>query len=499
MSNESTQENSEQNVQSILEWLALAPNRSSQEDAIGLKRRLATLRTTLLPAEQKAKLLDMLYAHAAKITAAQLPALQEITLPVSRRTRQLVRAIQDSLEILAQEYLESFTGNTSKDSVRPPVDDLCPAAQCLSWHMTISHLVAAPTTPGIWQLLHAAFRIAHDFGVEAQPSAPGTRSIEHIYLASLLLSVVQPASFTSLELEFIGEYIERCADGVKLTNGAPSGRRGVFWIDQERDAPPNALNRRLPPPETPVLYLVCDSIAHQAEKHLNALESGRSPTELNLPAFAGTPAGLGVLKRLGSFWGHPAKRRFPRRRQSYRADLCAGFDQLLEVLAPPSLIGPATSEWMITNESPDGYAMMHVSGATEHLRIGDIVALHPRRKEFSGENAWQICMVRWALSENPEHIELGLQVLSTRGIPATLTQPRRKAKGGTSALLLPKAPPLRPSQALVVPTGTVDDHEEKLIVVTGQDNVAVLELRATYLDERTSCVEVFSVEPDERP
>lgn len=499
MSNESIPENSEQNVKSILEWLALAPVRSSQEDASGLQRRLATLRGTPLPGEQKVKLLDLLYGHAAKITTTQFPALHEVTLPVSRRTRQLVRAIQDSLEILAQEYLETFSAPFSTDVAQPSLDRLRPATQCLSWHLTISHLVAAPTTPGIWQLLHASFRIARGLGVEKLAPSQGGSPVEHIYVCSLLLSVVQPASFTSLELEFIGRYIEHCADGVNLSAETPSSRRGVFWIDPERDAPPNALNRRPPPPDTPVLYFTCDSIAHRAEKHLTALESGRSPAELGLPEFAGTLAGRGVLKRLGGFWGRPAKRRFPRRRQSYRADLCAGFDQLLEILNTPNPIAPATSEWMITNESPDGYAMMHVAGATEHLRIGDIVALHPRRKELPGEYAWQICMVRWALSENPEHIELGLQVLSTKGIPATLALPHRKTKGRASALLLPKAPPLRPSQALVVPTGTVDKDEERFIVVTQQENIAVLELRATYLDERTSCVEVFSVEPDERP
>ena len=54
-----------------------------------------------------------------------------------------------------------------------------------------------------------------------------------------------------------------------------------------------------------------------------------------LPGFAASPGGHGVLRRLATLWGHPAKRKFPRRRQSYRADLCSGLDRLWQLLRHP--------------------------------------------------------------------------------------------------------------------------------------------------------------------
>lgn len=499
MPNESPQD-IEKNIKSILEWLAAAHGKTVLEDATGLQHQLAVLRDTLLPMEQRLKFLDLLFVYAAKITAAQFPALHEVTLPVTRKMRQLVRVIQDNLEILAQDYLHTLAeASESTPHPRPPINTLRPAIRCLSWHLIISHLVAAPTAPGIWQQLHSVFRTSRRLGLEKIPGPDGEISIERTYLTSLLLSVVQPASFTSRELEFIGQYIERCAGAVHLFAETPVGHGGIFWIDPDRDAPPHALARRPPPPETPALYFACDVIAQEAADHLSALESGCSTADLDLPVFAETHAGRGVLKRLSSFWGQPAKRKFPRRRQSYRADLCAGLDQLWQLLQNPDLAPPAISEWMITNESPDGYAMMHVSGATEQLRVGDIVALRSRREEMSVDRPWQICIVRWALSENPEHIELGLQVLSGHGIPAMLALPRNPEGTSVPALLLPKAPPLRPSPALVLPTGTVEDQTQKLILVVEQGNVSVLELRATHLDERTSSVEAFTVEADETP
>lgn len=503
MPNHSPHEPEEPSVKPILEWLALARGRTGPEEAAALLRHLLDLRDTPLPAAQRLKLLDLLYGYAAKITLAQLPSLHAATLPVSRRIRQLVRTIQDLLDILAQDYLGALGESRALDSPEQQpatVNTLRRAIRCLAWHLTISYLVSAPVGPGLWQRLHSTFRTARHRGLDAAEGIGNEGRIDRIYLSSLLLSVVQPASFNSRELEFIGQYIDSCVQAVDLSETAPSGHQGIFWIDPDRDTPPHALTRRLPPPETEIIYFACDVVGQGAADHLAALKRGVSALELGLPAFAESCAGRGVLKRLSNFWSYPAKRRFPRRRQSYRADLCAGLTPLWELLRTPAA-PPPTSEWMITNESPDGYAMMHVAGTTEQLRVGDIVAIQPRRGDAAAGAGWQICIVRWALSENPEHIELGLQVMAGQGIPATLALPESQERAGltSTALLLPEAPPLRTSRTLVVPAGTVSDVSQKLIVLVEQHNVAVHELRATRLDEQTSSIEMFSVEPDERP
>lgn len=492
----------ESRVKPILEWLALAHDQNGLDEALGLQRQLLNLRGTPVPRVQRLKLLDLLHGHAAKITQAQLPALREITLPISRRTRQLVRITQNLLDILAQDYLNTLADlfdPQAPDQPPSPLGTLHRVMQCLSWHLLISHLVAAPSGAGIWQQFHATFRTSRQLGL-ADAEVPGDeRRIEQIYLSNLLAAVAQPASFTSQELEFISQYIDRCTPVVQLSEEAPAGHEGVFWIDPDRDAPAHALTRRPPPPDTTVLYFACDVVAQQAAEHLAALEKGQSAAGLGLPPFADTHGGRGVLRRLGNLWGHPAKRRFPRRRQSYRAELCSGLNQLWHLLNG-SGDEPESSEWMVTNESPDGYAMMHVAGSTEQLRVGDIVAIHPRPDEASAQADWFICVVRWALSENPEHIEVGLQVLAPRAIPVVLALPQDPERAGrTSALLLPSLPPLRPLQSLVVPSGTVSDQSQKMLLIVEQDNVAVHELRAIGLNEQTSSIEVFTVEPDESP
>jgi hypothetical protein len=113
-----------------------------------------------------------------------------------------------------------------------------------------------------------------------------------------------------------------------LLDTPPLNAQGLFWIDPEKDFPAHALIRRIPSPEAQVLYFSCDTQAELALKHRAELAKDIPAELIGLPKFADTHAGPGVLLRLNHLWGHPAKRRFPRRRQSYRANLCSVVRQL---------------------------------------------------------------------------------------------------------------------------------------------------------------------------
>lgn len=503
MSNDPTRQLAEQNVKSILEWLALAHGRTDSDSGAELQAQLLTLRSTPVPTGQRLKLLDLLYSHAVQLTLAQLPILHESTLPVPRRVRQAVRTLQELLEVLAQDYLNTLAelfDPEAKGRPRSPQITLRRVMHCLAWHLNIGFFVAAPASPGVWQQLHAAFRSSRRLGVDDPDAVGESRRIEQIYVSTLLVAIAQPASFTARELDFVSTYIDNCANAVGVQSEAPVNSEGIFWVDPEKDQPAQALARRNPPPETEVFYFACDLLAQGVEDHLAALERGVPVTELGLPGFAASPGGHGVLRRLATLWGRPAKRKFPRRRQSYRADLCSGLDRLWQLLRHPEQ-PPSSSEWMVTNESPDGYSLMHVSGSTDNLQSGDIVAVRPHEGHINTlDGPWHICIVRWALSENAEHVELGLQVLSPRGIAAQIAAPHDLAHDGRrEAVLLPKLPPLRPFPALIVPVGAVSDRSQKLIVLVESSRVEIRELRATAVSEQTSSVEVFTVQPDEKP
>ena len=151
---------------------------------------------------------------------------------------------------------------------------------------------------------------------------------------------------------------------------------------------------------------------------------------------------------------------------------------------------------MVINEGPEGYLLMHMSGLTGNLRIGDLVALRPTGERSEATPTWHVGIVRWALSENPEHIEIGVQQLAAHAISAEVVRMPVSEDGKLSALILPAMPPFRELQALVTPTGQLGEKDGRLLVLIDQGNFGIHELRPVALTEQTSSIEVFTVEPD---
>ena len=504
MPTNSPSEAAETSVRPIIDWLSAAHGQTAVDNVAILRSHLHTLREAGLPPARQLQLLDFLYDHSLKVVNATLPDLHQFTLPVSRKLRQKIRGIQALLESIAQDYLCLLAGifANNAESVRHPLElSAWRAVYCLHMHLLTSYLTTSPPGVGIWQSLHGAYLLAKQHDLADQRIPRQELTLEQLYLSTVLLSCSQPASFSALELDFVVEYIGRGVDGIRLDPEIPGGRQALFWIDQSKDAPAHALARRVPPPESPILFFACDDLAFLALDHLQQLERDYPPHQLDLPDFAGTPAGHGVLRRLAARWGSPAKRRFPRRRHSFRVSLCAGLENIWQLLHRPDEAAAPTSEWMITNESPDGCAMMHMAGNTETVHVGDLVAIRGEMKADAQPSPWNVCIVRWALSENPEHIELGLQILAPTALPALLSQinDAEDIPPQSSALLLPQVPPLRHTESLVLPTGTLDQLGEKFALLLDQDKILLREMHATAISEQTSSIEVFSVATDERP
>lgn len=490
--------NPEANVKIILEWLALAHGRSGSEDAEQLHRLLLLLRDTPVPCAQRLKLLDLLFSQSERITRAELPHLNKVTLPLSRKLRQRVRTLQDILETLTQDYFNTLAelfDPQAESSSRLPHTSLRRAMHAIAWQVRIAHMIAAPTPLGLWQQLHAAYRTACRLGLDEFPGPNCGPSIKRIYTSILLAAIAQPVSFSTEELEFISEYIGQCTPDIELLETPPLAAEGIFWIDPDKDFPAHALIRRIPSPESKVLYFSCDTLATLAQKHRAELLQGMAAELIGLPKFADTHAGPGVLNRLIQLWGHPAKRRFPRRRQSYRANLCSGLGNLWQLMKSADAT-VELSEWMVTNESPEGYALMHMSGRTEDMRVGDIVALQASAEAADTPPLWHVCIIRWAMSENPEHIELGLHLLAPRATPVELAHPFELEASKIPALILPAMPPLHPTQSLIVTPGLIHEKMRHIVALLEEENLSIRELQADTLCEQTSSIEIFSVSPD---
>jgi hypothetical protein len=485
-------------IKGLLEWLALAHGRNSAEDAAELFKQLMTLREAAVPPSQRTKFLDLLYNKAEKIIVFELGKLREISLPAPRKIRVRTKSLLAALEVLTQEYFntlaELFDPNATPATGMPHIP-LHRAMETIAWQIRINHLLASPPGLGLWHQLHMALKTARRLGIDSIPNTKNNTSIKSLYTNTLLAAIAQPASFSSAELEFINDYIKTLSISLDFAPTPPLDQSGIFWIDLDKDIPAHALIRRTPAADVDILYFSCDAISKIVNHHHAELEKGTSASALGLPVFANSHAGKGVLFRLSALWGEPSKRKFPRRRQSYRANLCTGLDKLWRLIKSEDG-AEECSEWMVTNESPDGYALMHISGRTDDLHVGDIIALQSTETTSENNGHWHICIIRWAISENPEHVELGLELISANATAVEVIPPGKKPLKRVGALMLPQALPIRNSEALVVPSGIFQGNTKQILVMIEKDNFEIRQVSATHMDEQTSKIEIFSVSPD---
>ncbi|MDR3300120.1 MAG: hypothetical protein LBU43_09025 [Candidatus Accumulibacter sp.] len=455
------------------------------EDAL---KRLRLLRNISARHEKNSTIVDNLYARCIETVEKRLLLLPEMSLPIPQKPRQIIRNMQDMLEALAGLLL-------TKDGAAPASDEIPPLAlwralRLFSRHLFISNLTAAPSGTGVWKQLHQVYKLAALQGVTYAVPEKATRSIRDEYFAAILLGCAQPTSFSGRDVYFLDRYLERFSEHVDTNVDNPLENLGTFWINQESDAPATPYSRKPPPPGTPVLSFSCHRLVALLENQLTALDTGTPSKWINLPSFASTPLGTSVLNRLIHLWGNPGTRRFPRRSQNYRCEMCFGFDNLCQIYKKTPL-PVETSPWMVTNESLDGYAVMHLSGKTRAITVGDIAALRTE----TGNN-WQLCIIRWALSENQEHIELGLQILASRVCTANLVWRAQMdettgvaATNYQSTLVLSATPTL----SLVVPVGALTEHSKNLVLVIERDNVEIREISNVHCDERNGLIELYGI------
>ncbi|MDR2164037.1 MAG: hypothetical protein LBO79_00010 [Zoogloeaceae bacterium] len=461
----------------LMEWLADHPDPVKPEDL--LPQLVALLRLALAP-RQKLHLLESLFAclpggagldaSIARFVGTRIP----LAGAAYRQVQTLLNLVDDFTQGFEQVSRDLPT-NAGGDEIGLCLERI---AFFLYKHLCASYLVGRRPSIGIWQRLHHVCLQSR----QVAQNAPLTH-----YVKALLLSCAQPASLNSSELAATVYYLQaREAGNLPLTETPPEDVEAAFWIPMQEDLRPFPLVRRQPPPGASVLYFSCATLMERARADLAALEAGAT-SACPLPLDPRNSRNL--LRHLVLCWGHPKLRRFPRARKSCRGALCAGLQNLHAVTRrPPSRSNEsAVSHWMITNESPEGYALMFLRGDPGDVAVGNVVALQP--------DIWVskvarplVGLIRWATSETTEHLEIGVQVLATNACAAVLT-PAGIPGGEIPALLLPKGA-MRDGPALIVSAGAIpDDARDSMLATDGEPPRPV---RLTTLREQNRFVEIFS-------
>ena len=478
-------------------WLAMPASERTTKELDTLQEHLQILPALRVDDNQRASTLQGLKERTVAALERVIFSLGSISLPIPRKSRQVARRAQDVARLLADQMVSQLTDVASHTewSTERTLNTLQSVLELLERHLLLSYLTAATATGGIWRTVHEAYRLALVTQGSDARDATALTNARNRYKQILLMGCTQPASLTASELLFARAVIDRVGDHADLI-ASPQETDTVFWIDASRDAGAQAPPRRtLSGTDTTLFALSAAPIVTRLAAAIAALEGGTPAGALDLPDAAGTPLGLAILKRLKNSWEKPAKRRFPRRKQNYRVVLCSGLEDLWHLFGDHRQHSIETSGWMITNESPDGYAVMHVMGKLGDAIVGDIVAI---RNETG--KTWQVCLIRWAQSENQEHLELGLQILSSKAVPAALIQTGDEESTAARhvVLLLPPIPPLRAREVLIAAAGWIRPNREKMVLLVDQERIEIREIHRveSEYNELSERIEMFAIEPD---
>jgi hypothetical protein len=151
------------NLQSIADWLDAPMPLNAADDLPPIQRHLATLRANCTDRQLHFATLDRLYTRCISVVSNLRPSLVGTSLPISRRTRQLIRNLQDLLRSLADEYestLARFAASPSSEQKTVQEGILGRILFALAQHLFTSNLVAAQSGNGIWQQLHKTYETA---------------------------------------------------------------------------------------------------------------------------------------------------------------------------------------------------------------------------------------------------------------------------------------------------------------------------------------------------
>lgn len=482
----------------LLDWLASPPPSDLTREASQLGMHLDMLQSPNLASAQFHRCVELFHSRALRLCAGFREEMRGSSLPLPAERARTTRLIAEAVKRIAAGF-ERVIGDARAGAIRPQRHLLNAASanalNLLGELYVIVSQAGMAREPALWSLAYRFLGLSGGFPGSSTVAASASEPALSAFKRLLALVALDPLSLSPAELDWAADFLSHSCALVHIQNQAPAALNGAwFWLDPESGAEPVACVRQQPPESRKCLYFSTYTLGRRAAESLARYEGGHTDTDLEPSArFPGVqPAAL--LARLRQRWTAPSRRQQPRRRQRYPVEACVGLSSIWEMLWRRS---PDTtsliSHWNVFNESPGGYAILHLLGSHPGLTAGTAVAL--RRQP---EDPWNICLVRWVRCDADDEVEIGLQVVSRGAVPV-----RVGFKGGargslmSKALTLPILPVLRQHQAIMTATGTYDAR--RFVLVSDIDRIYVAECRLLSLDMQTASTEVFQFEVDAFP
>lgn len=461
----------------VLDWLG-SKSDDPLDDLIPLRRHLRTVISMSLQPRVLMRLLDLFEPRVARIHKLVFPLLLDASTPLPRNLRVLSQSLIDLHGYLADGFMHVVEHAVGEGFQRPKRrrDTLAARAlHSLRLQYEVSLRSTSGTPPGFWKQINTL--LVNQQTTEHYLDSP-TLQLLHLLLA---MHAAQAEALTPREQEFLWRHAEHLAAEVELVTALPKKLECWLWVDTHDERPPTPANRRAPPSADGLLFYTCRALGNITQTSLDTLTAPRSFRN--------------VLHHAARRWLNPPQRRHNRRRGNYRVEVCPRLSSLWSLLhgdLSATETKQATNEWQVMNDSPAGYAAMHIAGNMPNLLSGSVIGIRRDEKE-----PWSLCMVRWVRSENPEHLEMGLEVLAPHADAVRIAIASRPA-APIPALLLPPLNGTNRGETLLTERGVYETGRIALMHEKG-GKLQVVECQTQPLVTQTSSIELFEFERVQHP
>lgn len=364
---------------------------------------------------------------------AALPALEnEIAgggLPLTVPQMATAVTVDNLLKALASEY-QSIVVALAAAAGRAPSVPLARAALHAThllgrrqWLATLAGKAASRTA---WRQFHRLHRLALEAGFADFSVGDGT--IDRCYRQAILLTLAEASRLPRSDLAPLRAVLDALAPLVRLTDAraTPASATGAVFISGRDPSPMPGDPRDVG--LHPAWELHLDAVVEQLQTEIRDAERAR---EAGVATLHGTQLRL-LGHLLERFRGKPI-RRFSRQGMRPRVDVVTGIDRLWWSLSGPGLsrrrpgelsLAPQDGrEWMIVDESPDGFGLKLVRGTCPEIEVGDIVGIGLR-----DVGRIHVCIVRRVDEDPIARRRIGVQALApdASAIVVLATEPSRQ-------------------------------------------------------------------------
>lgn len=479
----------------LRQWLDNAPPVMVAEDLPALRAQIARHERLSAGHPRYLELLQRLDERLLDLLQTVRPTLRRAGLPLSRELRTLAADLGDASSQIIAGYRRLLERADSANDASD-VDATLHGLRAVFARYEIALLTGADAPPAMWLSAHQLYRHAARMN-ETETGSSRAREAVRTYAHILALGAAAPERFSAVELGSAVDWISRTSVPFTLLGKrSPVEDESWFWVDLEQDAPPVQIARLAAPERPSVRVFSLGTLAAEAASQSVRLVPAAPPARDQEIAPSPDMQLAALLRRLADRWSSPHKRQLHRRRSEYQVSLLVGLNAICTALdngaQDPTTTPSESGEWRVLNESASGFGVIHVGGKIGDVAAGSVVALRG-----PSEEAWSICLIRWARSNNPEHVEMGLELISPSAQVVSVAFRGNGPKVLRSALLLPAVPALRPNFAVLAPAGTYTSR--RFVLVASTERVYVTQGRMLSLDLQTAAIELLQFEIDPYP